>query len=114
MNPEFADRLPENWERFSRFFSALGDTTRQHILLVFEPGEEICVNNIARLFKISRPAISHHLKVLRNADLLVCEKRGKEVYYRINQAYCVEVMRTVYEFIAACKRSATLPAADNR
>ena len=114
MNPEFADRLPENWERFSRFFSALGDTTRQQILLVFEPGEEICVNHIARLFKISRPAISHHLKVLRNAELLVCEKRGKEVYYRINQAYCVEVMRTVYEFIAACKRSATLPAADNR
>lgn len=114
MNPEFADSLPESWERFSRFFSALGDTTRQQILLVFEPGEEICVNHIARLFKISRPAISHHLKVLRNAELLVCEKRGKEVYYRINQAYCVEVMSTVHEFISACKRSATLPAADSR
>ena len=101
MNPEFADRLPENWERFSRFFSALGDTTRQQILLVFEPGEEICVNNIARLFRISRPAISHHLKVLRNAELLVCEKRGKEVYYRINHIYCTEVMRIVHEFVAA-------------
>ena len=105
MNPEFADRLPENWERFSRFFSALGDTTRQQILLVFEPGEEICVNNIARLFKISRPAISHHLKVLRNAELLVCEKRGKEVYYHINQAYCAEVMRIVHEFVANQTRS---------
>lgn len=114
MNSEFADRLPESWERFSRFFSALGDTTRQQILLVFEPGEEICVNHIARLFKISRPAISHHLKVLRNAELLVCEKRGKEVYYRINQAYCIEVMRTVYEFISACKQSTTLPASDTR
>jgi len=100
MNADFADHLPEGWERFSRFFFALGDTTRQQILLVFEPGEEICVNNIARLFKISRPAISHHLKVLRNAELLVCEKRGKEVYYHINQAYCVEVMRIVHEFIA--------------
>ena len=114
MKSEFAERLPNGWERFSHFFFALGDTTRQQILLLFEPGEEICVNHIARLFKISRPAISHHLKVLRNADLLVCEKRGKEVYYRINQAYCVEVMRTTYEFIAACKQSATLPAADNR
>ncbi len=100
MNSEFAERLPENWERFSRFFFALGDTTRQQILLMFEPGEEICVNDIARLFKISRPAISHHLKVLRNAELLTCEKRGKEVYYRVNHAYCAEVMRIMHEFVA--------------
>jgi DNA-binding transcriptional ArsR family regulator len=101
MKSEFAEQLPEGWERFSSFFSALGDTTRQQILLVFEPGEEICVNDIARLFKISRPAVSHHLKVLRNAELLACEKRGKEVYYRVNYPYCIDVMRTVHDFVAS-------------
>lgn len=101
MKSEFADRLPEGWERFTRFFAALGDTTRQQILLMFEPGEEICVNEIARLFKISRPAISHHLKVLRNAELLICEKRGKEVYYRVNHVYCAGVLRVVHDFVAA-------------
>jgi ArsR family transcriptional regulator len=101
MKSEFAEHLPEGWERFTRFFAALGDATRQQILLMFEPGEEICVNDIARLFKISRPAISHHLKVLRNAELLTCEKRGKEVYYRVNHAYCADVMRTVHEFMQA-------------
>jgi DNA-binding transcriptional ArsR family regulator len=101
MNSKFADRLPPGWERFSRFFFALGDTTRQQILLVFEPGEEICVNDIARLFKISRPAVSHHLKVLRNAELLLCEKRGKAVYYRVNHTYCAEVMRIVHDFVTA-------------
>lgn len=99
MNAEYANRLPPGWERFSRFFFALGDTTRQQILLVFEPGEQICVNDIASLFKISRPAISHHLKVLRNAKLLICEKRGKEVYYRVNHTYCAEVMRIVHDFV---------------
>lgn len=111
MNSEFADRLPEGWERFSRFFSALGDTTRQQILLVFEPGEEICVNEIARLFKISRPAVSHHLKVLRNAELLVCEKRGKEVYYRVNYPYCAHVMRTVQDFVATRSAAAVKSSA---
>lgn len=100
MNAEFASRLPDGWEKFSRFFFALGDTTRQQILLVFEPGEEICVNDIARLFRLSRPAISHHLKVLREAQLLTCQKRGKEVYYRINHSYCAEVLRVVHEFVA--------------
>ncbi|OGI48604.1 MAG: hypothetical protein A2151_02640 [Candidatus Muproteobacteria bacterium RBG_16_65_34] len=100
MNSEFADRLPDGWEQFSRFFFALGDTTRQQILLVFEPNEEICVNDIARLFPLSRPAISHHLKVLRNAEVLQCEKRGKEVYYRVNYPHCAEVLRVVHEYAA--------------
>ncbi len=100
MNTNYASRLPEGWERFSRFFAALSDATRQQILLIFEPNEEICVNEIARLFKLSRPAISHHLKVLRNAGLLECQKRGKEVYYRVNYPYCAEVLRIVHDFAA--------------
>lgn len=110
MNTDYARRLPEGWERFSRFFAALGDTTRQQILLVFEPNEEICVNDIARLFKLSRPAISHHLKVLRNAGLLECEKRGKEVYYRVNYPYCVEVLRTVHDFAAQAASACVTPS----
>ncbi len=98
MNTQYAGRLPEGSERYTRFFAALGDATRLQILLVFEPHEEVCVNEIARLFKLSRPAISHHLKVLRSAGLLECEKRGKEVYYRVNYPYCVEVLRHVLEF----------------
>jgi DNA-binding transcriptional ArsR family regulator len=100
MKAEFATRLPDGWEKFSRFFFALGDATRQKILLVFEPGEEICVNDIARLFQLSRPAISHHLKVLRETGLLTCQKRGKEIYYRVNYPYCVEVLQVVHEFVA--------------
>jgi DNA-binding transcriptional ArsR family regulator len=110
MNAEFANNLPEGWERFSRFFFALGDATRQKILLVFEPNEEICVNDIARLFEnLSRPAISHHLKVLRNAELLLSEKRGKEVYYRVNYPYCAEVMRIVHDFVSA-KTTVLMPS----
>jgi len=98
MIKENARELPEGWDRFAGFFSALGDPTRQKILLVFEPGEEICVNEIAGAFDISRPAISHHLKVLRNAGLVGSEKRGKEVYYHINYDYCADVLKLVHGF----------------
>ncbi|MFQ5995887.1 MAG: ArsR/SmtB family transcription factor [Acidiferrobacterales bacterium] len=101
MKSEYAQSLPDSWAQFARFFSALGDPTRQKILLVFEQNEEICVNEIARLFELSRPAISHHLKVLRNADLLLSEKRGKEVYYRVNYPYCAQVLRLVHRFVAS-------------
>lgn len=98
MIKENARQLPESWDRFAGFFSALGESTRQKILLIFEPGEEICVNEIAAVFDISRPAISHHLKVLRNAGLVGRVKRGKEVYYHINYDYCAEVLKLVHGF----------------
>jgi DNA-binding transcriptional ArsR family regulator len=101
MNSDYAKTLPPAWKQFARFFSALGDPCRQKILLIFDAGEELCVNEIAALFELSRPAVSHHLKVLREAELLVCEKRGKEVYYRVNYPYCAEVLRVVQEFVAS-------------
>jgi DNA-binding transcriptional ArsR family regulator len=100
MNATMARGLPEEWQRFARFFAALGDGTRQQIILLFDPGEEICVNDIADLFRLSRPAISHHLKVLREAELLVCEKRGKQVYYRVNYDLCADVLQTVHTFVS--------------
>lgn len=111
MKSEYAAHLPEEWTKFAQFFSALGDPTRQKILLVFEPNEQICVNEIARLFSLSRPAISHHLKVLRNAGLLLCEKRGKEVYYRVNYPYCAEVLRLAHGFVAEKVNGDEYPAA---
>ncbi len=101
MNADMANGLPGEWLRFARFFSALGDTTRQQIILLFDPGEEICVNDIAELFHLSRPAISHHLRVLREAELLVCEKRGKQVYYRVNYDLCADTLQTVHTFVSA-------------
>ncbi|MDH3689899.1 MAG: metalloregulator ArsR/SmtB family transcription factor [Gammaproteobacteria bacterium] len=108
MNPQHAENLPSSWEKFAQFFSALGDIYRQKILLTFESGEELCVNQIASLFKLSRPAISHHLKVLKTAELLLCEKRGKEVYYRVNYLYCANVLKDVHSFVSEKIPKATL------
>ncbi len=101
MNAEFAKNLPPAWDKFARFFSALGDPYRQKIILIFELDEELCVNEIASMFDLSRPAISHHLKVLRDAGLVLSEKRGKEVYYRVNHPYCEQVLQEVHEFVVA-------------
>ena len=106
MNVQFARGLPQEWEKFAQFFAALGDNTRQQILLVFERDEEICVNEICRLFRLSRSAICHHLKVLREAKLLCCERRGKEVYYRVNYEYCADVLHTVHRFVSAKSKAA--------
>lgn len=69
----------------ARAFKALGDPVRLRLLslVASHPGGEACVCDISGSFDLSQPTISHHLKVLREAGLLDCERRGTWVYYRV-------------------------------
>jgi ArsR family transcriptional regulator len=63
-------------------FAALGDPTRLEILrLVAGQAGPVCVCDIVDRFELSQPTISHHLRVLREAGLLVHEKRGIWSFY---------------------------------
>jgi ArsR family transcriptional regulator len=63
-------------------FKALGDPVRLRLLsLITSHGGEVCVCDLSVPFDLSGPTISHHLKVLREAGLVDCERRGTWVYY---------------------------------
>ena len=64
-------------------FKALGDPVRLRLvsLIASHPGGEACVCEISATFDVSQPTISHHLKLLRSAGLIDCERRGTWVYY---------------------------------
>jgi ArsR family transcriptional regulator len=63
-------------------FRIFGDETRLRIFQTLEKKER-CVSEIAEKVGMSPSAISHQLRILRQADLVRTQKRGKEVYYRI-------------------------------
>lgn len=67
----------------ARMYKALGDPVRLRLLslVASHAGGEACVCDISASFDLSQPTISHHLKVLREAGLLDCERRGTWVYY---------------------------------
>ncbi len=64
-------------------FKALSDPVRLRLLslVASHPGGQACVCEISPTFDLSQPTISHHLKTLRSAGLLDCERRGTWVYY---------------------------------
>jgi len=64
-------------------FSALADESRRKILVMLSKGT-MNVNEIAGKFKISRPAISKHLRILENSRLVRQRKEGRERYYSFN------------------------------
>ncbi len=65
------------------FFSALAEPYRQDIILLLAETEEMNVREIAGQIDLSRPAVSHHLKVLRQCGLVEAQKRGTENYYTL-------------------------------
>ena len=64
-------------------FSALADENRRKILVMLSRGS-MNVNDIAGNFKISRPAISKHLRILQNSKLVKQVKEGRERFYSLN------------------------------
>lgn len=91
--------IPKEWRQLAKVFVALGDEHRQRILLTFEPGERLTVGQIAEVSTLSRPAVSHHLKILRAAGVLEAEKQGKEVFLSVNRPLLEETLSTVLEFV---------------
>jgi DNA-binding transcriptional ArsR family regulator len=75
--------------------AALADRTRLQILFLLGEKGRLCVGDIAVNFRISRPAISHHLKVLREAGVLQNEKVGQEVYYWVDCGNLVAMLRSL-------------------
>jgi DNA-binding transcriptional ArsR family regulator len=75
--------MPNNEEflLISDVFKQLADPTRIRIFWLLCHCEE-CVMNLSALMEMSSPAVSHHLKQLRSAGLIVSHREGKEVYYK--------------------------------
>lgn len=69
------------FQAVAEVFRQLGDTTRIRIFWLLCHCEQ-CVVNISAMLEMSSPAVSHHLRPLKNSGLIVCRREGKEVYYR--------------------------------
>ena len=70
-------------ERLAGWFGVLADPTRLRLLrLIGSRGEACAACEMVEPPGVSQPTVSHHLKVLREACLVVSEKRGRWIYYR--------------------------------
>jgi DNA-binding transcriptional ArsR family regulator len=99
MRRNYLRAIPREWRMISAAFTALGDAHRQRILLTFEPGERLNVGQIVAVSTLSRSAVSHHLKRLKDAGVLESEKVGKEVFYWVDKAFLEEALQAVLGYI---------------
>jgi len=74
----------------AELFRAFSDTSRVRILFALTT-QELNVNTLAELVGISDSAVSHHLRSLRQMELVVARREGKEVYYRIEDEHIISL-----------------------
>jgi DNA-binding transcriptional ArsR family regulator len=99
MNTDYTKAIPIEWQSISKVFAALGDAHRQRILLMFEPEERLNIGQIVEVSTLSRSAVVHHLRILREAGVLENQKVGKEVYFWLNKAPLVASLEAVLAYV---------------
>lgn len=76
----------------NNLFKALNDPTRREILNLLK-SKDMTAGEIADQFNISKPSISHHLDLLKQAGLVVSEKEGQFIFYSINTTVMDEMLK---------------------
>ena len=79
------------------FFKALNDPTRREILELLNK-EDLTAGEIADHFSMSKPSISHHLDLLKQAGLVVCVRESQFQKYSINTTVFDEIVKWMIQF----------------
>lgn len=89
-------------EKLVKRFKALSDETRFKLFLLLSE-KQLCVGGLAEVLGISKPAVSQHLKVLKNADLIKGEKVGYFTHYKVQKEILLEIKAVIEELAEGVK-----------
>lgn len=81
------DDLRGNVLDFTTILQLAGNAVRMNILVLLEDEKRLCVCDLSEVLNMTIPAVSQHLKKLKNADLVDTEREGNTIYYYINRKY---------------------------
>jgi DNA-binding transcriptional ArsR family regulator len=79
-------------------FQALGDSSRIQIVWALAQGE-LCVGDLAQLISMSQPAVSHHLRTLRNLRLVKVRKDGRTSFYSLDDEHIERLLHEGIEHV---------------
>lgn len=96
------EQVLEKFKLSTPIFQALGDENRQQIIMLLLTHDSLNVNQLTERMELSRPAVSHHLKILRQAGLITFNRNGNEKYYSLSSN---EFLKQIKELIQTIEQS---------
>src|SRR5262245_4546578 len=86
----------------NEMFRALADPRRREILKLLRRGEK-SAGELAERFDVTKPSMSHHFTVLKNADLITARREGQQIYYALNTTVMEDLMAMFWDLFADAK-----------
>lgn len=101
LDKEEIHQILQKFRHCAPFFIAMGDEARQKLILdIADAGKEgLNVTELSAKSHLSRPAISHHLKVLKDADLIYPHKQGTQIFYKLSLSKNIEEIKILLNSI---------------
>ncbi|MGO4548435.1 ArsR/SmtB family transcription factor [Paenibacillus sp. 2TAB23] len=97
MDQDFGNQLTHEFKENQLVLIAIGNETRQAILITLAQGSGMRVGEISMNTHLSRPALSHHLKILKDAGIVSVHKEGTKNFYRIDAKNKLQSLRDLVD-----------------
>jgi len=94
-------------------FKALSDNTRREILRLLQKGD-LTAGEIANRFDLTKPSISHHLSVLKQANLVQDIRKGQHIFYSLNTTVFQDVLGWIFEVLKSEEKGAAKVKGGNK
>jgi DNA-binding transcriptional ArsR family regulator len=81
-------------------FQALADPNRRKILALLRRRGEMSAGELSRHFAMTKPSLSHHFDVLKQAELVTARREGQQIYYALNTTVVEDVLAVIWDLFA--------------
>jgi ArsR family transcriptional regulator len=88
----------------NKAFKALADSTRRQILNLLRHGEKTA-GELAEHFDVTKPSMSHHFNVLKDADLITSRREGQQIWYELNTTVVQDLMAWAMDLLGDGKKA---------
>ncbi len=95
-------QMAKTFAKCGPLFQAMGEPARQQIILLLAETDQMNVTELTGKIDLSRPAVSHHLKVLRQAGLITAQRVGTENHYKLVIDDALTLLRRFVDEVENC------------
>ncbi|MCZ6593817.1 MAG: metalloregulator ArsR/SmtB family transcription factor [Bacteroidetes bacterium] len=99
------DNMKGNFDRMSKLLSIAGNQVRLKILFLLNMEKELCPCDIADILEMSVPAISQHIRKIKDAGIISSRREGQTIYYSLNEDE-TDILNTIFNSIKLIRKTA--------
>lgn len=99
------DNMKGNFDRMSKLLSIAGNQVRLKILFLLNMEKELCPCDIADILEMSVPAISQHIRKIKDAGIISSRREGQTIYYSLNEDE-TDILNTIFNSIKLIRKIA--------